>query len=75
MAFANRLKFKQLFFLILALFLLDLIVPDMVPLIDEIVLGLLTLLLASLKKEPVTNDQGQSDGNVIEGEVIRENEK
>ncbi|MNC93755.1 hypothetical protein D3C83_104570 [compost metagenome] len=49
----------------------DLVIPDMVPLIDEIILGLLTLLLASLKKEPDTNNQNRSEGNVIEGEVIR----
>lgn len=75
MAFANRLKFKELFLLILALFLLDLVVPDPIPMIDEIILGLLTLLLASLKKEPDINEQTRSDGDVIEGEVIRENEK
>jgi hypothetical protein len=75
MAFANRLKFRELFLLILALFLLDLVIPDMIPLIDEIILGLLTLLLASLKKEPGTNDGQQPAGNIIEGEVIRENEK
>lgn len=71
MAFANRLKFKELFLLILTLFLLDLVIPDMIPMIDEIILGLLTLLLASIKKEPGKPDQNQPKGNVIEGEVIK----
>ncbi len=73
-AYANRLRFKELFLLILALFLLDLVIPDMVPMIDEIILGLLTLLLASFKKVPGKQDQNQQ-GNVIEGEVIKEDKK
>jgi Family of unknown function (DUF6116) len=41
---ASRLKFPQLFSILLALFVLDLIVPDFVPFIDEILLGLATAL-------------------------------
>ena len=37
---ASRLKFPQLFGVLLALFLFDLIFPDFVPFIDEILLGL-----------------------------------
>ena len=45
--FASRLKYPQLFFVTLGLFVLDLIVPDLFPFIDEILLGLLTVLLGS----------------------------
>ena len=69
------LKFKNLFLLILGLFVLDLLVPDMVPMIDEIILGLLAILLANLKKEESQVDQNDLKGNVIEGEVIKEDEK
>ena len=75
MAFANQLRFKQLFLLILVLFLLDLVIPDMIPMIDEIILGLLTLLLANWKKTNYQNEQKQEKGNVIEGEVIKEDKK
>ncbi|MBM2830357.1 MAG: hypothetical protein HW411_1147 [Gammaproteobacteria bacterium] len=75
LAYANRLKFKNLFLLILGLFVLDLFVPDMVPMIDEIILGLLAILLANLKKEESQIDQNNQQGNVIEGEVIKEDEK
>ncbi|MBI4005051.1 MAG: hypothetical protein HY356_00170 [Gammaproteobacteria bacterium] len=75
LAYANRLKFKNLFLLILGLFVLDLLVPDMVPMIDEIILGLLAILLANLKKEESQVDQNNQKGNVIEGEVIKEDEK
>lgn len=41
---ASRLKFPQLFGVFLALFLIDLVVPDLVPFVDEILLGLGTAL-------------------------------
>lgn len=48
--FANGLRFRQLFLLTAALFLIDLLLPDMIPFVDEILLGLLTLLFGSLRK-------------------------
>ena len=47
---ASRLRFKQLFFLTAGLFILDLFLVDPIPLLDEAILGLLTLLFGSLKK-------------------------
>lgn len=54
--FASKLKYPQLFFVTLALFLLDLIIPDLFPFVDEILLGLLTLLLGSW-----ADNRGQDD--------------
>jgi hypothetical protein len=50
MQFAAGLRFPRLLAVTAALFILDLIIPDMIPFADEILLGLLSLLLASLKK-------------------------
>lgn len=47
---ASRLRFPQLLALTAGLFLLDLVVPDPIPLGDEVLLGLATLLLANLRK-------------------------
>ena len=47
-----RLRFPWLFLLTAALFVIDLLVPDAIPLVDEILIGLVTLLLANLKKKP-----------------------
>ena len=49
-AFASRLRFPTLFMVTLGLFLLDLLVPDFIPFIDELLLGLGTLLLSSWKR-------------------------
>lgn len=48
---AKTLRFKQLFFLTLFLFLIDALIVDPIPLIDELLLGLATLLLGSLRKK------------------------
>ena len=49
---AGRLKFPQLFAFTATLFLLDLVIPDLIPFVDEILLGLATLLLGSMKSRP-----------------------
>jgi hypothetical protein len=43
--FLERLRFPQLFLILGAIFLADLALPDFIPLVDEMVLGLLTLML------------------------------
>jgi len=48
--FASRLRFPALFGLLAGLFVLDLIVPDMIPFVDEVLLALGTLLVGSLRK-------------------------
>jgi hypothetical protein len=42
-----RLKYPQLFAVLTALFLIDLFVPDPIPFVDEVLLGVLTLLVGS----------------------------
>lgn len=48
--FAERLRFPQLFLLTAALFLLDLLLPDLIPFVDEILLALATLILAAWRR-------------------------
>jgi hypothetical protein len=48
--YASRLRFPKLLVLTAAVFILDLILPDVIPFADEILLGLITLLLGTLKK-------------------------
>ena len=49
----QRLRFKNLFLVALALFLLDVAVPDFVPFIDELLLGVLSLLFWAWRKPRV----------------------
>ncbi len=64
--FAGRLRFPQLFAITLILFVVDLIVPDVIPFADEVLLGLATLLLGGWKKRKETTREPQSTGPVID---------
>lgn len=69
--FLGRLSYPKLFLLTAALFVFDLFVPDLVPFIDELLLGLGTLLLANWKnrRQPGTPDGDSS--RVIDGDSRR----
>ena len=58
LAYAAKLRFPTLFKVTAILFALNLLVPDVIPFIDEILLGLGTALLASWKahRKPDTPD-------------------
>ncbi|GAB6053000.1 hypothetical protein JCM17960_18200 [Magnetospira thiophila] len=47
---ARGLKFRSLFFLTGGLFLIDLLIPDVIPFIDELLLGLLTLIFGAWRR-------------------------
>jgi hypothetical protein len=49
--YASNLRFPRLLAVAAVLFVIDLLIPDPLPLLDEILLGLISLLLASLKKQ------------------------
>ena len=46
----SRLSYPRLFVVAAVLFGLDMVIPDVIPFADEILLGLATLLLARWKK-------------------------
>jgi hypothetical protein len=48
--YATGLRFPTLFLVVAVLFVIDVLVPDVIPFFDEIMLALSTLLLAALKK-------------------------
>lgn len=51
MTFAAQLRFPKLLLLTAILFGIDLLVPDVIPFADEILLGLTAMILGSLKKK------------------------
>lgn len=63
----GRLSYPRLFVLTAALFVADLIVPDMIPLADELLLGLGALLLANWKNRRAAG----APRDPIEGESNR----
>ena len=53
--FAAGLRFPTLFTVCAALFLVDLVAPDVIPFVDEIVLALLTLTVGAFRKRGGTS--------------------
>lgn len=57
---SSNLRFPYIFMLMTVLFVLNLFIPDVVPFADEIVMGLVAALLASLRKKP---EEEENSGN------------
>ena len=47
--YASGLRYPRLLLIILGLFILDVAVPDLIPFADEVLLGLIALVLSRLK--------------------------
>ena len=58
MRWAGRLRFPYLLGLTVILFVFNLFMPDAVPLIDEVIMGLIAAVLASLKKPAEETEEG-----------------
>ncbi len=59
--YASRLRHPQLFALVLVLLLLDTLVPDFIPFLDELILGIIAIILGTRRKK-------LEDRPTIEGE-------
>ncbi|TXH63479.1 MAG: hypothetical protein E6Q81_05845 [Thermomonas sp.] len=68
LGFLGKLSYPRLFALTATLFVIDLVVPDFVPLADELLLGLGTLLLANWKRRKTPESTGKPP---IDGEARR----
>ena len=65
--FIGRLRFPQLFVVAAILLGVDLVVPDVIPFIDEALLALLTAMLGMLRRrepQPDPDPRGQIEKNV-----------
>jgi hypothetical protein len=54
--FLESLRFPWLLLVTLALFLVNVFVPDVFPFIDEILLALIAVVLSRLKRKPPTDN-------------------
>ena len=73
--FGSRLRFPWLVALTAGLLFLDLLVPDFIPFVDEILLALATMVLAGFRRKPVSQDPEADEnrgGATIDMGVARE---
>jgi hypothetical protein len=61
-AYLARLRFPVLFAIAAVLFILDFVIPDAIPFVDEILLGLGAALLGSWKKRKDPNPPNDPSG-------------
>jgi hypothetical protein len=66
MRWLGGLSHPKLFAVAMALFVVNLFVPDPLPFVDELLLGIGALMLGRRKRRP-----GQSGGRVIDGDARR----
>jgi hypothetical protein len=67
MRWVGRLSYPKLFLLASGLFLVTLVVPDPLPLVDEVLFGLGALLLSRRRRPP----EGADRGSTIDGDARR----
>lgn len=70
---ASGLRFPYLFLLTATLFVFNMFVPDVLPVVDELIMGLAAMTLASLRKKPNEERGGKLppegiEANKVEGE-------
>jgi hypothetical protein len=58
---SSNLRFPYLLLLMAVLFVLNLFIPDVVPFADEIIMGLVAALLASLRKKPEAEESTENN--------------
>jgi hypothetical protein len=61
--YAGRLRYPRLLLFMLMLFGADLVFPDAIPFVDEILLGLGTVLLGSLRKRRAEQPPAATPGD------------
>jgi hypothetical protein len=55
--YASRLRFPQLFAILAGLLVVDFVIPDPIPYIDEVILGILTVLLGMWRRHREDKEQ------------------
>jgi hypothetical protein len=58
--YAGRLRYPRLLLLTAALFGADVVFPDVIPFVDEILLGLGTVVLATLRRRRPSADEPET---------------
>lgn len=70
-AWLSRLSYPRLFLVTATLFGINLLVPDPIPLVDEIVFGLATMMLARRKRAPSPAPRDDAPRPPIDGQARR----
>ena len=70
-SYGTRLRFPVLFFVAAALFLFNLLLPDPIPFLDELLLALVTAMLGAWKQDPPATSGDPSEPIDVTARVTR----
>lgn len=70
MRYAQKLKYPTLFKWAIGLFVVSVLFPDPIPLLDEVIFGLGALLISRWKETPLVNSH-KEERDVLEGQAKR----
>lgn len=56
----SGMRFPQLFLVVALVFMADLVIPDLIPFADEVLLGLLTVLLGTWRRRTTDLDKPET---------------
>jgi hypothetical protein len=70
LGYASRLRFPKLLLLTTVLFVVDLFIPDFIPFIDEILLGLAALMFAMLRTSANQAVRNYTSPRTLEGTTV-----
>ena len=69
---ASGLRFPTLLAVIGSLFVLDVLIPDLIPFVDEVLLGLFTVLLAMVRRKRSGSVPEVAEAKTIDVEPVKD---
>jgi len=69
---ASGLRFPTLLAVIGSLFVLDVLIPDLIPFVDEVLLGLFTVLLAMVRRKRSGSVPEVAEATTIDVEPVKD---
>ena len=69
---ASGLRFPTLLAVIGSLFVLDVLIPDLIPFVDEVLLGLFTVLLAMVRRKRSGSVPEVAEAQTIDVEPVKD---
>ena len=68
--YASRLRYPQLFLIVLLLLQADILIPDVIPLVDELILAPIALLLGMRQKQEPSASAGNGNERITGGKAV-----
>lgn len=65
--YLTTLRFPILMLLTVVLFTVNMLIPDVVPFVDEVLMALIAIVLSRIKRRPASDEKNPGSGNSESG--------